>query len=365
MSRIAILSPCVEMADAVSNDAIGMYRALAAQGHEVALFANTWNISEPDVRHVRRMKQFLKGSADLLIYHHSVGWDTGLYILKEVPCKRIIKYHNVTPSAFYDNISTDFTNACRAGRDQLKVIAQAACDLYLSDSEYNMQELLFEGAKKANSQAVPPFHHIDRLHFLEAELAILDAYRDGTTNLLTVGRVAPNKGHALLIDAFATYHYGYDRKSRLLIVGKEDERLRVYTETLRDQVARLGLQDAVVFTGEVSDSALKAYYLLADVFMMTSAHEGFCVPLVEAMAMKLPIVAHGSSAIPGTVGRTGLVWEEPDPELLAESVHIIREDEGVGVALGLMGWLRYQQLFTNEKIGEKFLTALDGLVCIK
>lgn len=365
MSRIAILSPCVEMADAVSNDAIGMYQVLAAQGQEVGLFANTWNISGPDVRHVRRMKQFLKSSSDLLIYHHSVGWDTGLFLLKEVPCRRIIKYHNVTPSAFYDGISTDFTNACRAGRDQLKVIAQAACDLYLSDSEYNMQELLFEGAEKAKSRAVPPFHHIDRLHFLEAALAILDAYRDGKTNLLTVGRVAPNKGHAFLIDAFATYYYGYDRKSRLLIVGKEDTRLSVYSETLREQVARLGLQDAVVFTGEVSDSALKAYYLVADVFMMTSAHEGFCVPLVEAMAMKIPIVAYGSSAVPGTVGNAGLVWEEPDPELLAESVHVILEDESVGVALGLMGWLRYQQRFTNEKIGEKFSAALDSVLCLK
>jgi glycosyltransferase involved in cell wall biosynthesis len=145
-------------------------------------------------------------------------------------------------------------------------------------------------------------------------------------------------------------------------VGKEDERLNVYTSSVRARVAHLELDDAVVFTGEVTDSALKAFYLLADVFMITSEHEGFCVPLVEAMAMKCPIVALGSSAVPGTVAASGLVWEQADPELLAESVHCIMSDEPTRAALSTMGWRRYEQQFTNERIEREFLTAMDGLL---
>ena len=362
MSRIAILAPCLMRADAVSNDALGMYQVLAAQGHEVRLFADNWEIAAPKVQHVRRLPAYLKDPSSLLIYHYSMGWATGLTLLKEVSCKKVIKYHNVTPPEFYDGVSDDYKNVCQAGRNQLNAITRVGCDLYLSDSAYNMQELVIVGASQNMSMVVPPFHQINRSLALAADLDIVDAYRDDKANILMVGRVAPNKGHALLIDAFAVYHDNYNSASRLLIVGKEDARLRAYTEALRQQTQRLGLGKAVIFTGEVSEAALKAYYLVADVFMLTSEHEGFCVPLVEAMAMKLPIVAYGVSAVPATVDRAGLVWQEPDPELLAESLHCVIEDESMAVAFGAMGWRRYHQLYTNEQIAVQFLQALNGVL---
>jgi L-malate glycosyltransferase len=123
------------MADAVSNDAIGMYQALAAQGYEVSLFADSWDIAAPKVRHVREMRAYVKDRSSLLIYHHAVGWSPGLATLKKANCKRIVKYHNVTPPEFYDEISADYRNMCQAGRDQLNAIAHVRCNLYLSDSE--------------------------------------------------------------------------------------------------------------------------------------------------------------------------------------------------------------------------------------
>jgi glycosyltransferase involved in cell wall biosynthesis len=122
------------------------------------------------------------------------------------------------------------------------------------------------------------------------------------------------------------------------------------------------VENSVVFAGEVSDSALKAYYTLAHVFMMTSEHEGFCVPLVEAMSMKIPIVAYGSSAIPDTVGGAGLVWEERNPYLLAESVNSIIKGNGIGASLGELGFRRYQSHFTNEKIEARFLSSISKLL---
>jgi glycosyltransferase involved in cell wall biosynthesis len=177
-----------------------------------------------------------------------------------------------------------------------------------------------------------------------------------------VGRVAPNKNHTGLIEAFAAYHHDYNPNSRLLIVGKEETRLNTYNKWIRKIAEQRKVKDAVVFTGEVSDGALKAYYSVAHVFMITSEHEGFCVPLVEAMSMRIPIVAYGSSAIPGTVKDAGLVWNERNPYLLAESINSIVKGNGVRESLGQMGWRRYAQHFTNETIRSKFLGAMNGLI---
>src|SRR5262245_13342965 len=222
MTRIALLSPCVVQSDAVSNDIVGMYHTLLGLGHEVRLFAGTWAIPRPDVTHFPAIFQFLTDASDVVIYHHSIGWDHGLDLLRTLHCRKVIKYHNVTPPEFFEDISEDYRNVCQKGRDHLQTIARMGCDLYLFDSEYNRTELLAEGVAEERSAVVYPFHRTDRLQALEAELAVLDVYRDGKMNLLAVGRLAPNKSHALLIQAFAAYHHDYNRDSRLLIVGKQD-----------------------------------------------------------------------------------------------------------------------------------------------
>jgi glycosyltransferase involved in cell wall biosynthesis len=198
------------------------------------------------------------------------------------------------------------------------------------------------------------------LQTIEPDMDVLDAYKDGRVNILMVGRLSPNKGHAALLKAFATYSYHYNGNSRLLIVGKDE--FEAYSAPLRRAVSHLALEDDVVFAGAVTDEALKAYYMAAHVFMITSEHEGFCVPLVEAMAMKIPIVARSSSAIPLTVGDAGLVWEEDDAFLLAESVDYLVRDEALRAALSLKGWQRYEQNFTNERIEKDFLEALRQIL---
>ncbi|MDT4968798.1 MAG: hypothetical protein QOJ64_3535 [Acidobacteriota bacterium] len=362
MTRIAILTPSITTGDAVSNDVIGMYEALKASGHHTRIYAEGWTLDEPKVRSAEKINSFLKSPGDLLIYHFSRGWDFGLELLRELKCRIAIKYHNVTPPEFVEKFSRDFARMCLEGREQLKLIANTRCDLYMSDSGYNAQELLSEGATERRSFIVPPFHHIDRLGRIEADASILKTYKDDRTNILMVGRVAPNKGHPALIAAFAAYHHDYNANSRLFIVGKEETRLAAYNNVLGEMTAYLKVKNSVVFTGEASDAALKAYYTLANVFMITSEHEGFCVPLIEAMSMKVPIVAYGSSAIPGTVDAAGLVWEESNPYLLAESIHSIVGANGVAESLGRMGRRRYEEHFTNEKIRANFLNVIGPLL---
>ena len=361
MTRIAILTPSITTGDAVSNDALGMYGSLKRQGHDVRIYAEGWTFNEPQIRPALKLKQFIKHPADVLIYHYSRGWDFGLELLKEANYRTAIKYHNVTPPEFFAAISPDFARMCLKGREQLKDIAHADCDLYMSASAYNEQELLREGVSPQKSYVVPPFHHIDRLHSIEPDLEVLDAYRDGQTNILMVGRIAPHKGHAELIEAFAAYHHDYNRRSRLLIIGKEEKAFAAYSTRLRELMAFLLTEESVFFTGEVTDSALKAYYLLGNVFAIASQHEGFCVPLVEAMSMKIPIVAYASSAIPGTLDGAGILLNERRPYLMAEAIDRLTRDESLNVAFGLRGWRRYEQHFTNERIEQELFAALSDL----
>lgn len=362
MVRIAVLTPSITTGDAVSNDVLGMYDVLKERGHDVRVFAEGWTPKKPRVWPAPQVEGFLKNSSDILIYHYSRGWDPGLDLLRRLSCRKVIKYHNVTPPEFFVRYNADFAAMCAEGRRQLDPVARSNCDLFLSASAYNMRELLAAGASKSRSFVVPPFHHIDRLDSLEPDGNLLNEYDDGKTNICMVGRISPNKGHPALIEAFAAYHHDYNPNSRLIIVGKEEVRLAKYSALLRGMARRLKLERHVVFTGEVSDRALKAFYLVAHVFMITSEHEGFCVPLVEAMAMKIPIVAYSSTAIPETVESAGLVWEERNPYLLAESINSIVSDKSLRKGLSKMGWQRYTQNFTNAKIEVGFLSAINGLL---
>jgi glycosyltransferase involved in cell wall biosynthesis len=359
--RIAILTPSLTTGDAVSNDVLGMYEALQ-QIADVRLFAEGGALEELRVYPPEKIHCFLKKPDDVFIYHYSRGWTPAMSFLSELTCRRVIKYHNITPPDFFATYSADFAQKCYEGRQQLKPIANAACDLFLSDSDFNMHELLAEGAPETKSRTVPPFHHIDRLTSIKGDAAVIDRFKNGHINICTVGRVAPNKGHAELITAFAAYHQDYNSESRLIIVGKQETRLARYSAMLRALIERLNVEHAVVFTGDVSDNELKAYYSLADVFVTTSRHEGFCVPLVEAMAMDLPIVAFASSAIPETVGAAGIVWNQRNPYLLAESINAIVSDTDLRRGLSALGKQRYQALFTNEQIRKKFLGVLAPLL---
>jgi len=361
MSQVGILSPSLSIGDAVTNDALGMSEALKSRGYEVRLFCETHALDNGRVYDAARITRFLTGSDDILIYHYSMGWAPGLDLLQQLKCRKVVKYHNVTPAKFFHGFSSNDEHLCRTGREQLVDLVRSNCDLFLSASAFNMNELISLGADISKSFVVPPFHHIDRLNKVSPDGAVLKTYSDGRTNILSVGRVAPHKGHLTLLEAFAHFYYNCNRASRLIIVGKGGEGLSPYSKLLNRAVDALGIREAVVFTGGVSEAALTAYYTVADVFVTASEHEGFCVPLVEAMSMKTPITAFASAAIPETLGDAGVVWPERDPLLMAETLALLAADSKLRTSLGARGLRRYQTHFTNEEIETRFLSAISSL----
>jgi len=363
MPRIAIVSPAIVPGDAIGRDALHMGRILREEGHEVEWFSTTWGRLQPRSDDGIHVRDFLADDPTaLLILHHAIGWSHAVPLIAETKCRRVVKYHNVTPARYYDSLDAEYAELCRQGRSQLREMISHQCDLYLADSPYNQRELIQLGADPRRCAVLPPFNDLENLLNIEADAEVMRDYGDGRTNLLFVGRRVPNKGHRFLLDAFAVYHHRFDADSRLVLIGRGERRQEKYTQSLREQVWRLGLQGHVVFVDSATEAELKAYYECASVFVLASQHEGFCVPLVEAMALQVPIVAYGTTAVPHTLGDAGLVWDEPDPFLLAQSIDAVVRDAAVRRRLTERGWRRYQRLFANRRIERAFLQALRPLV---
>jgi glycosyltransferase involved in cell wall biosynthesis len=363
MPRIAIVSPAIVPGDAIGRDVLHMGRVLREEGLEVECFSTTWGRPQPRSDNGVHVRDFLADDpTTLLILHHAIGWPHAVPLIAETKCRRVVKYHNVTPARYYDSLDAGYAELCRQGRSQLRGIIAHQCDLYLADSPLNRTELIDLGADPHRCIVLPPFNDLENLLKIEADAEALRDYGDGRTNLLFVGRRAPNKGHRFLLDAFAAYHHRHNANSRLVLIGQGDRRQEKYTQSLREQVWRLGLQGHVVFVDGVTEAELKAYYERASVFVLASEHEGFCVPLVEAMALHVPIVAYGTTAVPHTVGEAGLVWDEPDRFLLAQSIDVVVRDATVRQRLIERGWRRYQQLYANPCMERDFLQALRPLI---
>jgi glycosyltransferase involved in cell wall biosynthesis len=363
MSRIAIVSPAILPGDAIGRDVLHMGRVLREQGHEVELFSTTWGKPQPRNDNDVHVRDFLADDPSaLLILHHSIGWLHAVPLIAAAKCRRVIKYHNVTPAHFYDGLDSEYAELCRRGPEQLRDIIAQGCDLYLADSPFNLRTLTELGADPLCCAVVPPFNDLENLTNIEPDPEILRDYGDGRTNLLFVGRRAPNKGHRFLLDAFAAYHHVHDANSRLVMIGRGEPKQEKYTQSLREQVWRLGLHGHVIFVDSVSEAELKAFYQCASVFVLASEYEGFCVPLVEAMALRVPIVAYGATAVPDTVGDAAVIWERSDPFLLAQSIAAIIGDATVRRQLTERGWDRYRERFTNQRLERDFLHVLQPLL---
>jgi glycosyltransferase involved in cell wall biosynthesis len=176
---------------------------------------------------------------------------------------------------------------------------------------------------------------------------------------LFVGRLAANKAQHDIVKAFAAYRQFHDQRARLHLVGGGGD--DPYGRTLRRFVEALGLQDAVTLTGGVSAAQLAAYYATADVFVVCSEHEGFCVPLLEAMHNRVPIVAYGATAVGETLARAGVVLPTKAPSVVAAAVARVVDDAALRGTLVDAGVERLGD-FALERTRGKFWSAIEQVL---
>ena len=354
MKIIQILTT-ISFGDAVSNDTIALRDALLQMGYETAIYAENIDPRLPKgtAKKVKYMPPL--GKDDVILYHLSTGTELN-YKVAKYQTKKILVYHSVTPPEFFLPYSQAAAQLCQYGLDGAKYLADKM-DYCLADSEFNKNDLLemgyqcpvdvlpiliaFEDYKKAPSRKV------------------LRKYRTEGTNILFTGRIFPNKRQEDVIAAFYHYKKYYDPKARLFLVGSYAG-MESYYAKLWSYVEELGVQD-VYFTGHIKFDEILAYYHLADVFLCTSEHEGFCVPLVEAMYFQVPVIAYDCAAIGGTLGGSGLLVSDKDPLLLAGAVNRLRTDDELRNAILENQKIRLQS-FEQSRVKAQFVDYLTGFL---
>ncbi len=346
--RIIQLLPTMSFGDAVSNDAAAIHRMIGEMGREPEIYASR---IEPRLRggYVRFAELMVPPSEeDVLIYHASTG-DPLNNLIPRLPGKKMIRYHNITPPQYFRGYSAEAEARCAQGYREISRIARYF-SRGIADSDYNRQDMRRMGFRcpVVVCPIVIPWEDYRQ----EPDPEILETYRgDGWTNLLFVGRIAPNKRQENLIRAFYEYHWRYNPTSRLIILGNPVG-METYLGRLKEYTARLRLEGRVVFTGRTSFRQLLAYYTLSDVFVCMSEHEGFCVPIAEAMYFGLPIVALRAAAVPETMGRGGLLLDSPDPAAAAAAIDRLVRDEALRQAVRKEQEKRLEQ-FSYEAVSRR------------
>lgn len=335
MTAVHQLVPNFTGGDAIGHHALEVQRALRGAGYDSQIFAEA---IAPEVRHAgtpwERIKK--RGSADLFVYQASTGSPMTEFLLGR-PEPLAVNYHNITPALYFERWEPGAAAAMRAARNQLRSLA-ARTDLAIAVSAYNAAELTDLGfPEPVVAPLLVDLDHLSQEPDPRA-MAWLERSAAGGSRWLFVGRVAPNKCQHDVIAAFAAYRRLHDPAARLSLVGGFTAPL--YRRSLEAMIEALGVAGAVDLTDTVSPAQLLAHYRSADVFVCLSEHEGFCVPIIEAMHLGVPVVAFEAAAVPDTVAQAGVLLPEKDPVLVAGAVHAVLRDPERVAALAAAGRAR-------------------------
>lgn len=296
--------------DAIGDYTLEIQRILRARGYESEIFSE---IVHPRMaRHVKPLSDYVlcENDENLLIVHFSIGSELGNFF-PHFRGRKLMIYHNITPYRWFVDVNPLLAFQCLVGRKQLEVLKDY-CPIALGDSEYNRQELETVGFRKTGVLPIRlDFSRFDG----EPDRLIGSTYDDHRTNIIVVGRVIPNKKLEDCMKLFAAYQKLFNPMSRLIFAGLWNG-FDPYYHALRRMAAELKAQD-VVFTGHISFEELIGLFRIADALLIMSEHEGFCVPVLEAFYMKVPVLAWSDCAIPYTVGKGAVLLQETKDLVMA------------------------------------------------
>ncbi len=323
MSGIHHFVPVLHRGDAVGRHTLRLRDATRARGIESNIFVDveqddTAEDTLPALAYADRAQR-----GDVVVYQFATASLMAPWLAGRSEAL-VVNYHNITPPELVAPWDHHLALGQERAREDLAVLAPRTT-LAIADSAYNETHLTEVGF--AATAVVPPSAQLD-----EKPPATPDARTEVRTRnnghagavWLTVGRVAPNKAVEHAINALAVARQHDDPGATLRIVGRPAT--RSYERALRRLVANLGLENAVTFSGFATDAAVAEAYATSDVLVVTSEHEGFCVPVVEAMAAGLPVVAFDQGAVPEVLGDAGVLVTSRDPYALAEAINGVLAD---------------------------------------
>ncbi|HEV3369204.1 MAG TPA: glycosyltransferase family 4 protein [Acidimicrobiales bacterium] len=354
--RIDHVIPSLASRDAIGGHVMQLRDLLRSRGYQSDIYyGNASSDRLDDGLPVSRLGD-RPSAGRVLLYQLSIG--SGVAdIFRGRSERKFVNYHNITPADLLEAWMPSVGEEVRLGRAQLRDLASVT-EFAIADSEFNERELQAAGYRSTTT--VPLLIDLDGFagspdRALAARLA--DQKADGGADLLFVGKVSPHKGQHDLVKALAAYRRLYDPKARLHLVGGSisDE----YQLAVERFAQELDLLDAVEIAGSVTHEELIAYYAASDVFVCLSNHEGFCVPLLESMYHRLPIVAYTNTAVPETVRGAGLILPNKEPARVAAAIDRVVRDDQLRTTLAQAASERVGT-FALPRVQDGFLSALEA-----
>lgn len=345
------LLPTLAVGDAIGNQVRMLRRWLRARGWRSEIFCIHY-----DPRLADEATPWSAGklrSDDGVIYHHSIG-SALTPVAAEHAGPKLLVHHNVTPPEFFAPYRPDYAPLLAQGRAELGRLAPAFA-ASVGDSAFNASELSDAGFRAPGVMPIA----VDPIVWEEpADPAWLARLQDGARNLLFVGRIAPNKRQE---HAIALLHQLLPRmpNARLILAGPETPG-DPYASCLRILAEQLGVAGRVLVTGELTQSQLHACYRSASLFVSFSEHEGFGVPLVEAMWFDVPVLAFSAGAVPETLGEAGVLVTEKRWQELAVLAQRMLDDAPLRETV-LRAQRRRRVAFTPAALDAAYAACIEGL----
>ena len=331
-----------------------------------ALF-RSWGFESQIYSERRRILPELRGEArdleagrddfrpqDAVLLHLSIGSDVN-DVFPALPGRKAILYHNITPPEHFRGVQEQTAHLLDRGRRQARALAGSA-EVVMADSRFNAEEIAQMG--HAAPQVLPLVLDFSMLR-AKPDRRILRQYRDGMANILFVGRCAPNKKIEDLLNAFYYFQRYVQPASRLIHVGSHAG-MEQYHALLLTRARELQLKN-VEMVGSVRQDELNAYYEVSRAFLCLSDHEGFCIPLLEAMTHDVPVVAFAAGAVPETLDGAGVLVREKRFDLIAETLGRVAEDEPLRAAI-LKGQRERLARYEQQDLGASLKRFLGPLL---
>jgi len=343
--------------DAIGNDVIAVKHVIEEMGLQTAVYSESIakKVKEPNCMTLEKFPKLHED--DVVIYHMGDGSPINEAVT-HLHCRKIMIYHNITPYEFFHLDSLIAAESCRKGLHDVKTVMKGKFDAYIADSKFNRSDLIRMGYPEDKITVIPVIVPLEDYQ-QKPDTAMVEKLSDGITNIVFVGRVAPNKKHEDLIRIFAYYQKNINPDSRLILVGSSNP-AGMYFKDLQAYIEELDVEN-VIFSGHISFAEILAIYRTAHVFLCMSEHEGFCVPLLEAMTFDVPIIAYDACAVPETLGGAGVVVDSKNPVFLSKVIDgiVTREELRSQIIQAQRERLQY---FEYERIKTQFQEFLQHFI---
>lgn len=359
--KFCLATPALRIHDAIGHDVLGMHDVLAGLGADVSFHCihHEHGIAGRFLDSAQARDLADSGTC-VLILHHGTDWPGCAELIRRWRGDVIIKYHNVTPPGFFRAYDRSIALNCEKGcRLTTELTGCPGVAGYLADSSFNASELTAAGVRPDSVRVVPPFLN---QHLFERPSLAAHEPRDPQRepSVLAVGRLVPNKGHTHMLRALGAYVRRQHRLIRLHLVGTGEPRLAGYYSELSRIARDIGVGHLVSIHHRLGEDRLAELYHRSDVYLCTSEHEGFCVPLIEAQLLDLPVVALDRCAVGETLGPEQLLLPDADPDRIAMAIHLATVGEDLRRALTAQG-RRNAGRFTHARTANSFTAALQEL----